>query len=83
MGCCNKSATSADISIGRYIAGTVLIGMTLVAFFLALKVIAAIKPHYARIIPLYREYARDVWDSVIRRERITVRGLGSAKIEDA
>lgn len=72
MGCCNKRIEEVPISRVRYWAGTLLMAAVLLGFFALLSVVALIRPHYRRIQPFYREYARDVWSSIVRRERIAV-----------
>ncbi len=72
MGCCNKRIEEVPIPRSRYWAGTILMGVVLIGFFLVLSLAALVRPHYHRIRPLYGEYARDVWRSILRRERIAV-----------
>lgn len=72
MGCCNKRVEEVPIPRLRYWVGTILMGGVLIGFFLVLFVVALVRPRYRRIRPFYGEYARDVWRSILRRERIAV-----------
>lgn len=72
MGCCNKRIEEVPIPRVRYWAGTLVMGLVLLGFFVLLSALVVVRPHYRRIRPFYREYARDVWGSILRRERIAV-----------
>lgn len=72
MGCCNKTIDGLPISRSRYWFGSIGIGCVLLGLLTWLTLLSPLVPRYRRILPFYREYARDVWSGVRLRDRIRV-----------
>ncbi len=72
MGCCNKVRDGRPIGRARYFGGILLLGTTQVGSLAALQLLAVPFPHYRKLLPFYRRYAKDTLMSVIRQERINV-----------
>ncbi|NOZ02601.1 MAG: hypothetical protein GXP54_12025 [Deltaproteobacteria bacterium] len=74
MGCCNKTVNGIPIKRSRYWIGTLFIGFVLAGLLTYLTLLAPFVRRYRRMLPFYRAYARDVFSSILRRDRILLEG---------